>query len=139
MRTLVRIALPDAIDGLAARCGPALPPDAFLPSEGKALAMRYRQEAPVDPARARAAIQAATGQDLSSIASDDTIDTMARQLIADQISQRLPLGDCREADTLVSLAAQLHADDMARAIVLILEMAPPGRIKGLAVCHPSDD
>ncbi len=139
MRTLVRIALPDAVEGLAERCTPALPASAFLPSEGRALAARYREEAPVDPARARAAIQAATGQDLSSFASSDTIDTIARQLISQQIAQRLALGDCREADMLVKLAAPLHASDMAEAIVLLLKMAPEGKIKGLAICHHRDE
>jgi hypothetical protein len=139
MKTLIRIALPDAIEGLADRCRPALPAGAFLPSEGMALAARYRQEAPVDPARARAAIEAATGQDLSSVASDDTVQLMARQLIGQQIAQKLPLGDCREADTLVHLAAPLHPGDMAEAIVLVLKMAPDTRIKGLAICHSRDE
>lgn len=139
MRTLIRIALPDAIDGLTDRCRPALPASAFLPSQGASLAARYRHEAPVDPARARAAIQAATGQDLSGFASDDTIDSIARQLIGDQIAQHVPLGDCREADTIVSLAAPLDAGSMAEALVLVLEMAPDMRLKGLAVCHPRDE
>ncbi|HEY0314836.1 MAG TPA: hypothetical protein VGC28_01065, partial [Sphingomonas sp.] len=59
--------------------------------------------------------------------------------IAQQISQRLPLGDCREADVLVSLAAPLHAGDMAEAIVLLLKMSPDTHIKGLAICHRSDE
>jgi hypothetical protein len=139
MKTLIRMALPDAIEGLTDRCRSALPADAFLPSEGTALAARYRQEAPVDPARAREAIQAATGQDLSGLASDDTVQMMARQLIGQQISQRLPLGDCREADMVVQLAAPLHPGDMAEAIVLLLKMAPDAQIKGLAVCHHSDE
>ena len=139
MKTLIHIALPDIVEGLTDHCRPALPGNAFLPSEGMALAARYRQEAPVDPARAREAIEAATGQDLSSFASDDTVQMMARQLIGHQISQRLPLGDCREADTLVSLAAPLHPDDMAEAIVLLLKMAPDARIKGLAVCSARDE
>ncbi len=30
MRTLIRVALPDAVEALATRCKPALPADAFL-------------------------------------------------------------------------------------------------------------
>ena len=92
MKTLIRIALPDAIEGLAERCRTALPGNAFLPSEGMALAARYRREAPVDPARAREAIEAATGQDLSGLASDDTVQLMARQIIGQQPHQESLVG-----------------------------------------------
>ena len=52
------------------------------------------KQAPVDPARARAAIEAATGQDLSNFASNDTMLTIARGFVDDQIQQRVPLKDC---------------------------------------------
>ena len=139
MRTLIRIALPDAVEALAARCRTALPDDAFLPNEGSGLAARYRHEAPVDPARARAAIEAATGQDLSSFASNDTMFTIARGLVDDQIERRVPVKDCKTIDSLLALAGELPADTMAEAILLALEVAGPEQTKGLAICRPKDD
>ena len=139
MRTLIRIALPDAVEALADRCRPALSADAFLPNEGSGLASRFRHEAPVDPARARAAIEAATGQDLSNFASNDTMLTIARGFVDDQIQQRVPLKDCDTIDSMMGLAGALPADTMAEAILLALEVAGPEQTKGLAICRPRDD
>lgn len=139
MRTLIRLALPDAVEALADRCRPALPADAFLPNEGSGLAQRFRHEAPVDPARARAAIEAATGQDLSSFASNDTMLTIARGFVDDQIQQRVPLRDCKSVDSMMQFAGALPADAMAEAILVAIEVAGPEQTKGLAICRPKDD
>jgi hypothetical protein len=139
MRVLIRVALPDAVEALVERCRPVLPADAFLPNEGSGLANRFRHEAPVDPARARAAIEEATGQDLSSFASDDTVTSLARQFVDDQITHHVPLKDCRNIDQMVELAGNLRADAMAEAILLALEVAGPDQTKGLAVCPPKDE
>jgi hypothetical protein len=139
MRTLIRLALPDAVEALAERCKPALPRGAFLPNEGISLANRYRQEAPVDPAAARAAIQEATGQDLSSFASDDTVTSLARQFVGAQIEKHVPLKDCANIDSMIELAGNLRADGMTEAILLALELAGPGTVKGLAVCPPKGE
>ncbi len=139
MRTLIRIALPDAVEALADRCRPALPADAFLPNEGSGLAQRFRLQAPVDPARARAAIEAATGQDLSSFASNDTMLTIARGFVDNQIQERVPLKDCETVDGMMQVADALPADAMAEAILLAIEVAGPDQTKGLAICRPKED
>ncbi len=139
MRTLIRIALPDAVDALADRCRRALPDDAFLPNEGSGLAQRFRHEAPVDPARARAAIEAATGQDLSDFASNDTMLTIARGFVDDQIGRRVPLSDCRSIDDMMQFAGALPADAVAEAILAAIEVAGPEQTKGLAICRPKED
>lgn len=139
MRTLIRLALPDAVEALATRCKSALPRDAFLPNEGVGLANRYRAEAPVDPAAARQAIQEATGQNLAGFASDDTITGLARQFVDQQIEDHVPLKDCENIDSMVELAGNLRADGMTEAILLALELAGPGRVKGLAVCPPKGE
>jgi hypothetical protein len=139
MRMLIRVALPDAVEALVERCRPALPADAFLPNEGSGLANRFRHEAPVDPARARAAIEEATGQDLSSFASDDTVTNFARQFVDDQIAHHVPLKDCRSIDKMAELAGNLRADAMVEAILLALEVAGPDQTKGLAICPPKEE
>jgi len=139
MRTLIRLALPDAVEALAQRCRPSLPADAFLPNEGVGLANRYRAEAPVDPASARQAIQEATGQNLAGFASDDTITGLARQFVGQQIEDHVPLKDCEKIDSMIELAGNLRADGMAEAILLALEVAGPGHVKGLAVCPPKGE
>jgi hypothetical protein len=137
MRVLLRMALPDAIEGLAARCKAVLPSDAFLPTEGAGLAERFRREAPVDPARARKAVEAATGQDLSSFADDATVLGIAHNFVETAIEQRVATRDCDAIDAMVSLAAPLRADAMSEALLIALEAAKPGQIKGLAICGPS--
>jgi hypothetical protein len=139
MRTLIRVALPDAIESIAGRCKAALPADAFLPNEGEGLARRYRAQAPVDPARVRAAVEAATGQDLSSFASDDTVYALARQFIDDQIANRVPTRECENIDGMIELASNLRADAMAEAILLALQVAGPHVVKGIAICPPKED
>ena len=99
----------------------------------------YREEAPVDPAAARQAIQEATGQNLAGFASDDTVTNLARQFVAQQIEQHVPLEDCDNIDSMAELAGTLRADGMTEAILLALELAGPGRVKGLAVCPPKDE
>lgn len=137
VRTLIRVALPSAVEALAARCKATLPPDAFLTSQGAALAERYRRQAPADPARARAAIEAATGHDLSNFADDDTVVTLAHDFIANAIQRRIKTSDCDMIDEMVTLAAPLRADAMAEAILVGLEMAGPDATRGLAICRPS--
>lgn len=139
MRTLIRVALPDAIESLARRCQGALPADAFLPNEGAGLARRYRAQAPVDPATVRSAVEAATGQDLSSFASDDTVHELARQFIDDQITNRVPTHACGNIDSMIQMTSNLRADAMAEAILLALQLAGPHAVKGLAICPPKDD
>jgi hypothetical protein len=140
-RTLVLIALPDAIDGLAARCATALPPNAFLRSRGAALADRYRHEAPVDPARARRALEAVTGQDLSFLASDTTVSTLAHEFVGNAIRERVSQNDCPAADALVALAAPMRADAMAEALLLALQIAGPGAALpgGLHICRDDEE
>lgn len=139
-RTLFAVALPDAIEGLATRCGPALPADAFLPSQGAALAERYRHEAPVDPARARRAIEDASGQDLAFLASADTVTRLAHEFVEHAIRDRVSARDCPTLDGLISLAAPMRADSMAEAILLALQFAGPGALPGgMTICRdPSD-
>ena len=139
MRTVIAVALPEAVEGLADHCMAALSGDAFLPNNGALLAARYRHEMPVDPAKARQAIQSATGQDLSSFASDDTVTNLAGQFIRDQIDHHVPMRDCGAADDMVALAAPLRADAMVEAILLALEIAGADQMKGLAVCQPKDE
>jgi hypothetical protein len=139
MRTLIRMALPAAIEGLADHCKAALPADAFLPNEGPGLAQRFRYEAPVDPNRARAAIEAATGKDLSSFASSDTVMQMARQFVGAQIAERVPLKDCKTVDKMMEFGGALKASAMSEAILMAMEIAGPERTKGLAICPPRDD
>jgi hypothetical protein len=139
MRTLIRVALPDAIESITQRCRASLPRDAFLPNEGPGLAQRYRAQAPADPARVRAAVEAATGQDLSSFASDDTVYALARQFIDDQIATRVPTRECENIDGMVELASNLRADAMAEAILLALQVAGPQVVKGIAICPPKED
>ncbi len=136
MRILIRVALPDAVEAVAERCKAALPADAFLPNEGVGLANRFRHQAPVDPAAARAAIQEATGQNLSNFASDDTVTNLAGQFIKDQVEQHVALKDCDTIDGMMSLAGNLRADDVAEALLLALEVAGPDQVKGLAICPP---
>ncbi len=140
-RTLFAVALPDAIQGLTARCAPVLSSTAFLPSFGAALADRYRHEAPIDPARARKAIEAATGQDLSFLASDSTVTQMADTLVEKTIAKRVDTRDCQTIDGLVALAAPMRADDMAEALVLAMRIAGPQLALpgGITVCHHHDE
>ncbi len=140
-RTLFAVALPDAITGLTARCAPVLSSTAFLRSFGATLAERYRREAPVDPARARKAIEAATGQDLSFLASDDTVIQIADTLVQKTIATRVDTRDCQTIDGLVALAAPMRADDMAEALILALQVAGPDANLpgGISICRHHDE
>ncbi|HET8613827.1 MAG TPA: hypothetical protein VFL92_13780 [Sphingomonas sp.] len=135
-RAVLGVALPDAIEALAKRCGPALPADSYLRTQGAALADRYRREAPVDPARARKAIEAVTGRDLSDFASDDTVLMLADQFVGHAVKERVATRDCDSIDGMVALAAPMRADAMAEAILLALEIAGPEQTGGYAICQP---
>ena len=134
MRVLLSVALPDAIEGLAARCAPVLPAGAYLPSQGAALAQRFRREVPVDTAKARRAIETASGQDLSFLASDDSVTRMAHDYVGNTIRKQVPTEDCGAIDGLISLAAPMRADAMAEMILLALQLAGPDAMPGLSLC-----
>jgi hypothetical protein len=138
-RVLLSVALPDAIEGLSTRCAGVLPPDAFLRTDAAALADRYRREAQVDPARARKAIEAASGQDLSFLADDDSVTRLAHEFVGKAIAKRLSTRDCSTVDSMIALAAPLRADSMAEAVLLGLQLAGPDAAPGLAICRPGDE
>jgi len=139
MRLLLRLALPEAVEALADRCRSELPADAFLPNEGAGLANRLRSQDPVDLAEARGAFERATGQDLSSFASDDTVRSLARQYVDDQITQHVSVKDCPQIDTMMELAGTLRTSTMADALLLVLAAAGPDQVKGVAICRPKDE
>ncbi|USI72984.1 hypothetical protein [Sphingomonas morindae] len=138
-RILFSLALPDAIEALAKRCGPVLGRDAFLPRQGAALAARYRREAPADPARARKAIEAATGQDFSFLADDDSVTALAAQFVEKAVERHVATKDCATVDGLIGLAAPLRADAMAEALLLGLQLSGSETIAGVPLCRPDQE
>ena len=83
--------------------------------------------------------EAATGQDLSSFASDDTVINLARTIVGRQINDHVSIRDCGTIDNVVALAAPLKAHAMVEAILLALQVAGPEQTKGLAICRPNDE
>ena len=83
--------------------------------------------------------EAATGQDLSSFASDDTVINLARTIVGRQINDHVSIRDCGTIDNVVGLAAPLKAHAMVEAILLALQVAGPEQTKGLAICRPNDE
>ncbi|WP_260922101.1 hypothetical protein [Novosphingobium sp. 9] len=112
--SLMTYALPDVISGTAARCQQALPPGAFLPTGGNALAQRYsRQRAAVWPAARAAFLKFAKsghldqGTGLFAALPEATQQQLVGVTVQGFVAQAIPLDQCSRIDTVIGLMAPL--------------------------------
>lgn len=140
---VVTFVLPSLVTGLAHRCGPTLPPDAYLTANAGALADRYRPDADYAWPTARAAIARLftqfLGQKMPDEMNSDVVRQLAEPLIGNLLAKQVHTGDCATADAAVATLAPLSGRDVGRLAALGAAIADR-KDKGIAgilhICRP---
>lgn len=124
---LISYALPQAIDGIAKRCDPVLPADAFLPRHGAELVARYAaQKDQYWPDAKPALLKALGGQGTGKLAAsmpDENLRQLADVFVEGFVSQRIAPKSCDQLDGAIGLMAPLPPENTARLIALAVEAA----------------
>ena len=134
--------LPDVISGAVGRCAAALPADAFLRSDGMALAQRYAASRATAWPAARAAFVRVTngnGQISQMIGAlpDPTLQQMFDGLITGRVVALLTPDRCFAVDRLVSLLSPLAPEAIAEVVGIAVGLAArggPARLGQLTIC-----
>lgn len=109
---------PDAVEALAERCAPVLPPDSFLATSAASLADRYRASSP-SPERVGAIFERMTGQATPSDAAAEAILVVAGEMVKAEVV-KLKQEDCPPANDIVEALAPLPAENLSQLIGSIL-------------------
>ena len=132
---LVTFALPTLVEGVAQRCRPTLPPNAYLSANATALADRYRPEADAAWPTARTAIGRLfaqfLGQPMPADMNSDVLRQLAEPLLGSLLARQVSTDDCAVVDTAVANAAPLSGRAVGRLAVLAATVADR-KDKGLA-------
>ncbi len=115
--------MPVLIDGIAAKCRTALPADAFLVRDGRALAQRLDAEGLRRWPGARRAMEKMGGDKLPDFVSDDTAQRLAREAVASEVVKDVKSKDCPDIDEGLSILAPLPTENFGRMIALFLSFA----------------
>jgi hypothetical protein len=140
---LVTFARPSLVQGVAQRCGPELPRDAYLVANATVLADRYRPDAAAAWPTARAAIAGIfsqfLGQEMPAEMNSDLVRQLAEPLLGDLLAKRISTGDCVAADSAITAAAALPGRNVGRLAVVAILLADR-KDKGIAgvlhICRP---
>lgn len=139
---LFEYALPEILDSVAKKCGPALPRQAFLASQASHYVNRYRAASATNWPLAKAAF-------LKSAAAEDKTDKVLRAIPDDALKSLLSAGlgaalagdlkpaACPRVDKLVSALAPLPSSNVAQIIVQIMAMdgEKAGKSSGFRICE----
>ena len=124
---LVTFALPTLVAGVARRCQPGLPPNAYLVANATALADRYRPEADAAWPAARATISRLftqfLGQPMPADMNSDVLRQLAEPLLGNLLAKQVATDDCAVVDVAVANAAPLSGRQIGRLAVLAATIA----------------
>jgi hypothetical protein len=127
--SLIAYALPQAIAGTAKRCGPSLPANAFLNTQGPALAQRYAGQKDRYWPKAKPALLKTlgaqgdgSGKTMAGL-PDDTLRQLADVFVEGFVSQRIAPKSCKKLDLAIDLLSPLPPENTAGLIALTLEVA----------------
>ena len=140
---LAAYSMPSAIEGLTERCGPSLPKNAYLKTDGQRLAARYavRREAVWPSARAaflKLGADNAEAAGLFSSLPDEALRPLVDGLISGMVSQKLPTDRCGAIDRLVNLLSPLPPENTAEliglAVIMTSKESGRGKVGKLTIC-----
>lgn len=142
---LVTFALPTMVEQLAKRCGPELPPQAYLPRYAHDLADRYRPDAAAAWPIARRAIgdlfQRFLGQPMPSDMNSDMVRVLTEPALAGLLASRIKTSDCAIADRAIANLGAVSGREVGNLVALgaaIADRKGQGIAGVLRVCRPED-
>ncbi len=136
-QALVRVALPDVIDGVTDKCKTTLPGTSFILQSGSGLIERYRGSANSAWPAAKPAITKIAGEQGAFLAAmpDDAVKPLLSALITGEIGKGIKAEQCDMIDSLMAAIAPLPAENMADLLVAIVGLAAKeGKSSKLTLC-----
>ncbi|MCT2399580.1 hypothetical protein [Novosphingobium mangrovi (ex Huang et al. 2023)] len=127
--SLLTYALPQAINGTAARCAQVLPANAFLRRHGGELAARYAGQKDKYWPQAKPAFLKTLGPDGDVSANtvrnlpDDRMRQIVDIFVEGLVSQQIALKSCNKLDLAIDLLSPLPPENTAGLIALTMEVA----------------
>jgi hypothetical protein len=130
--SITQYALPSALNGAAARCGPSLPSGAFLNTDVRAMAARYADSSRQAWPQAKAALvrlgngMAGSGDKgageaaLLAALPDPKMQQMLDGFVQGMVVARLPTNRCAPVDRLLELLAPLPAANTAGVVATVV-------------------
>ena len=126
---LFEYAMPELLDSVAKKCGPALPAQAFLSTQATQLVTRYRASAaPKWPTAKAAMIKAAGGGEeektdkIFNALPDDTLKSLLTAGVAAAITGDIQPTSCARIDKLTAALAPLPPSNVSQIIVQIVAL-----------------
>jgi hypothetical protein len=149
--SVTQYALPSAIDGAAARCGPSLPSNAFLLSDGaRAMSARYADASRQSWPQAKAALlriggglaggPGKAGREAAMLAAlpDPSLQQVLRGFVTGVVVARLPTDRCATVDRLLGLLAPLPATNTGGVVATIVGLITEkqgGKLGPVTICE----
>lgn len=142
---LVGFAMPGTIAGVAQRCGPALPADAFLRGPAKGMIERYAAIKPTLWPGAKAAIgklSMGAPTDISALLGqlpDPQQQQIVETMVTGMVAEKLPVARCPVLDRLLAILSPLPPQSTAEAIGLAIGLgsrAGQARVGKIVICTP---
>ncbi len=134
---LVRYSLPDVISGMSDKCRASLPSGAFLDTESKAMADRYRPAAQAAWPAAKPVIFKLAADQASFIDKlpDQALQPMVGQLLTTGLSGNIKPAQCPALDRIVRSLSLLPAENAAEMLVAMVELASAATPAGSAAVN----
>jgi hypothetical protein len=125
---LFEYAMPELLDSVAKKCGPALPSQAFLSTQATQLVTRYRASAASKWPTAKAAMIKAAGGEaektdkIFNALPDDTLKSLLTAGLATAITGDIQAAKCSRIDKLTAALAPLPPSNVSQIIVQIVAL-----------------
>jgi hypothetical protein len=121
--SLAAYAMPSMITGTGKRCATRLGPDAYLRTNGSALAAKYAARKAANWPGAKSAFlkvgaKDPTANQLFASLPDESLRQIVDPLLEGMVAQQIPLEKCATIDSVVRLLAPLPAENTAELIAL---------------------
>lgn len=133
--------LPDVMNGIRGKCAAALPPGAFLTTQGSALVARYRASASGDWALARAGfvkMMGAKGQTESKMMAampDQALQALLGTAFSVVVAEDIKVKDCPQIDRFVAALSPLPAANVAEIVTGLILLGGAGKNDSFQLCR----
>jgi hypothetical protein len=148
--SITQYALPSVLEGTAARCGPSLPPAAFLNTDARAMSARYAESSRQAWPQAKAAFvrigtgMAGSGDNAGAQAAllatlpDPKMQEVLDGFVQGVVVARLPTDRCAAVDRLLGLLAPLPAANTAGVVATVVGLVTEkkgGKLGPITICE----
>jgi hypothetical protein len=133
--------LPDVMEGVRNKCASALPPSAFLTTQGPSLVARYRASASGDWALARSGfvkMMGAKGQTEAKMMAampDQALQGLLGAAFSVVVAEDIKLKDCPQIDRFVAALSPLPAANVAEIVTGLIVLGGAGNDDKFQLCR----